>query len=41
MKKQTPAAPPIVNAPPAEKSVPYEEMTNFQKTKFNKEHSKY
>jgi hypothetical protein len=41
MKKETPAAKKITNLPPVEKSIPYEEMTNFQKAKFNKEHSKY
>lgn len=41
MKKETPAAKKITNLPPVEKSISYEEMTNFQKAKFNKEHSKY
>jgi len=41
MKKETPAAKKIENAPKKEKSVPYEKMSNFQKAKFNKEHSKY
>ena len=37
MKKETPAAKKISNLPPAEKAVPYEEMSNFQKLKFNRE----
>tara|TARA_R110000744_G_scaffold121116_2_gene225535 strand:+ start:7632 stop:8678 length:1047 start_codon:yes stop_codon:yes gene_type:complete len=41
MKKQTPAAKKISNLPPAEKSVPYEQMSNFQKAKFNRENSRY
>jgi flagellar biosynthesis GTPase FlhF len=41
MKKQTPAAKKISGLPPAEKAIPYEEMTRFQKLKFNRENSRY
>ena len=38
-KSETPATAPIVNAP-VEVSVPYEQMTNYQKLKFNKENGR-
>jgi hypothetical protein len=41
MKRQTPGAQKITNLPPAQKAVPYAEMTNFQKLKFNKENARY
>jgi hypothetical protein len=37
MKSQLPGGKKITNAPDAPKSIPYEEMTNAQKTRFNKE----
>lgn len=36
-KNETPAVASIKNVPPPEASVPYEQMSNFQKLKFNKE----
>lgn len=41
MKKQTPAAKQISKFPPAEKVKSYDEMTNFEKVKFNRENKKF
>ena len=41
MQKETAAAKKISNFPPKENAVPYAQMTNYQKLKFNKENARY